>query len=312
MAAALMGAVADTGADAVKFQCHIADAESGPDEPWRVDPGRVRQDESRYAYWKRMEFTEDQWRQLRDEADELGLDFIVSPFSVVAVDMMERVAVDAFKVASGEVTNIPLLERIRDTELPVFLSTGMSTIEEIDRAVSAVGLNDTTIMQCTSMYPCPPKYAGLGHIARLKHRYRTKVGFSDHSGEIAAGIAAVTLGADALEVHIRTEPPCGPDADSSLTVDEIATLVDAVSWVEAAETHSKGAVAEKLSREREIFRQSLVYARDVPAGEVLGPGDVTTRKAGRGLAPDRLPTVLGRAVGYRKGKGAPVEWTDFA
>ena len=134
---AYIDAAARAGADAVKFQTHIAAAESSPAEPWRVKFSL--QDATRYDYWRRMEFTEEQWAGLRMHADETGLIFLSSPFSVEAAEMLLRVGMRAWKIASGEVNNVPLFECITATRLPVLLSTGMSRLAEIDRAVERVG-----------------------------------------------------------------------------------------------------------------------------------------------------------------------------
>src|SRR5258705_12356740 len=132
MAHAFIDAIANAGADAVKFQTHIASAESTPEEPWRTKFSR--QDNTRYEYWKRMEFTEPQWGGLKQHCDDLGLLFLSSPFSVEAVALLTRVGVSAWKVASGEVGTLQMLERMADTGLPVLLSTGMSPLKEIDKA----------------------------------------------------------------------------------------------------------------------------------------------------------------------------------
>ena len=129
-------AAGEAGADAVKFQTHIADAESTPQEPWRTDFGAP--DATRHDYWRRMEFSPDEWAELKDHAHKLDMAFISSPFSAAAVDLLDKVGVDAWKVASGEVTNLPLLEMLASRERHIYLSTGMSTLEEVDRAVEVL------------------------------------------------------------------------------------------------------------------------------------------------------------------------------
>src|SRR5690242_6804505 len=151
MAHAFIDAAARAGADAVKFQTHIAAAESSPQEPWRVKFSY--QDASRYDYWKRMEFTEAQWVGLEQHAREKGLVFLSSPFSMQAVELLARVGVPAWKVGAGEVSNLPMLERLAATGKPVILSSGMSPWEEMDRAVEAVRRN-CAVLQCTTSYPC--------------------------------------------------------------------------------------------------------------------------------------------------------------
>ena len=157
LAHAFIDAIARAGADAIKFQTHIASAESTPGEPWRIKFSR--QDETRYDYWQRMEFTEGQWHGLKEHADERGLLFLSSAFSLEAVELLERVGVAAWKVASGEVSSGPLLDRMVATGLPVLLSTGMSPLDEIDLAVERIrqGGNSFAVLQCTSAYPCPPE-----------------------------------------------------------------------------------------------------------------------------------------------------------
>src|ERR1700722_3675300 len=205
---AYIDAIANAGADAVKFQTHIAAAESTPAEQWRV-PFSF-QDASRYDYWKRMEFTEEQWLGLRRHAEEKGLEFLSSPFSVEAAELLQRIGMRMWKVASGEVTNTRLFDYIIGTRLPLMLSSGMSTIEEIDAVVSRIqGANiPLAVLQCTSMYPCPPEKVGLNMIPYYRQRYGCAVGLSDHSGTIYPGLAAATLGIELLEVHAVLSREC--------------------------------------------------------------------------------------------------------
>ena len=160
LAHSYVDAVARVGADAIKFQTHIAAAESTLDEPWRVRFSR--QDRTRLEYWRRMEFSEEEWRGLRAHAKERGLGFLSSPFSAEAVDLLKRVGVDVWKIASGEITNLQLYRKLQDTELPVLISTGMSGWGEIDDAVErARGAGLTfVLLQCTSVYPTPPARTG--------------------------------------------------------------------------------------------------------------------------------------------------------
>ena len=154
-------AVAGVGADAIKFQTHIAAAESTPAEPWRVRFSD--QDRSRYDYWKRTEFSEEEWRGLKTHAEERGLLFISSPFSIEATELLERVGVRVWKVASGELGNVPLLDRLARTGLPVVLSSGMSSWDELDVAVQRLRSSSVpvAVLQCTSAYPTPPEKVGL-------------------------------------------------------------------------------------------------------------------------------------------------------
>jgi len=197
---AYIDAIARTGASAVKFQTHIAAAESTKAEQFRVPFSY--QDASRYDYWKRLEFTQAQWAELADHAEERGLVFLSTPFSREAVEMLSGL-VPAWKVGSGEVTNPELLKDIRTTGLPVLLSSGMASWEELETAVASLEGSPLAVLQCTTAYPCTPEQVGLNVLSELRQQYECPVGLSDHSGTIYASLAAATLGANVQDVPMR-------------------------------------------------------------------------------------------------------------
>ena len=296
---AYIDAIADAGADAVKFQTHIASAESTPQEPWRVKFSP--QDATRYDYWRRMEFTEEQWHGLKTHADERGLFFLSSPFSPEAADLLSRVGVAAWKIASGEVGNVPMYDRIARTRLPVFISTGMSPLDEVDYAVQKLRTNQIpfAVLQCTSMYPTPAEKVGLNVITEFRKRYGCPVGLSDHSGTIYPGLAAAALGCDILEVHaVLSRRSFGPDAASSVTIDELRTLVDGVRFIETARSNpvEKDVAARELSAMRQLFNKSVVARVDLQAGTVLSEDHLALKKPGTGISADRLPQIIGRML----------------
>lgn len=299
---AFIDAAANAGADAIKFQTHLASAESTPDEPWRVHFSR--QDATRLDYWKRMEFTESEWMGLREHADDSGLAFLSSPFSLEAVELLERVGVSAWKIASGEVGNDALLDRVVRAGQPVILSSGMSPMEELDRAAKRIqhAQLPLTVLQCTSSYPCPPERVGLNVIPQLRDRYRCGVGLSDHSGTIYAGLAAATLGIDVLEVHITfSREMFGPDVVASLTTDELRALVDGVRFIERMRANpvDKDGLANEMTPLRELFTKSIVAARPLDPGTTLTRPDIAVKKPGTGLPPEQLNQVLGRRITRR-------------
>jgi N,N'-diacetyllegionaminate synthase len=299
MAHAYIDAVASAGADAVKFQTHIAAAESTQQEPWRLNFSL--QDATRYDYWKRMEFTEEQWRGLKHHAEKRGLSFLSSPFSVEAVELLMRVGVSAWKIASGEVNNAPLFERILATRLPIFLSTGMSPMSEIDAAVRQVQQQGIplAVLQCTSIYPCPPEKIGLNMIPFFQERYRCPVGLSDHSGLIYSGLAAATIGIGVLEVHVTfSREMFGPDVSSSLTTAELRQLIDGVRFIEKMKNNpvDKNQLAEDLTPMRNVFAKSVVARTALPPGTVLQREHLTAKKPGTGIAASRLPELIGRTL----------------
>jgi N-acetylneuraminate synthase len=299
LAHAFVDAIAAAGADAVKFQTHIAAEESTSGEPWRVPFSR--QDASRYDYWKRMEFTECQWKGLKEHAEGSGLMFLSSPFSVAAVDLLSRVGVAAWKVASGEVGDPAVFERMMATGLPLLISTGMSPLAEIDAVVGRAKLRGrpVAVLQCTTAYPCPPEKVGLNLIPFFRGRYGCRVGLSDHSGTIYPGLAAAALGADVVEVHVTlSREMFGPDVPASLTTDDLRRLVEGVRYIEAmrAAPVDKDAMAREVAPLRGLFTKSVVAGVDLPAGAVLRESDLATKKPGTGIPATRMGELVGRCL----------------
>jgi N,N'-diacetyllegionaminate synthase len=297
---AYIDAIAAAGADAVKFQTHIAAAESRRDEPWRVRFSY--EDETRYEYWERMQFSEHAWVGLRAHARERGLAFLSSPFSLEAVALLRRVGVAGWKIASGEVTNPALLGAVADTGQPVILSSGMSGWAELDSAVALVrsaGAGPLAVLQCTSSYPVLPERLGLNVIAEIAARYDCAPGLSDHSGTIYPSLGAVALRARVIEVHVAlSREGFGPDVPASVTTDELRELVEGVRLLEAALAApvDKDAVAAELAPMSAIFGRSLVATGPLPAGHELSAGDLVAKKPGDGIPPGRLTDVVGRRL----------------
>ncbi len=277
---------AAAGADAVKFQTHFAKEESTPGEPWRVKFSK--QDATRYEYWQRMEFTPEQWAGLADHATKVGLVFLSSAFSNKAVALLERLDMPAWKIASGEVSNHALLERMVATDRPLLLSSGMSSWQELDDAIGHVRTHggQVGVFQTTTSYPCPPERIGLNVMAELRERYGCPVGLSDHSAVPETGIAAAALGANMVEVHIVFSKDCfGPDTSSSLTREGLERLVNGIRHVERIvfNTVDKDRMAEETADLRRLFSKSIVAARDLEAGAVLTEADIAFKKPGTGI-----------------------------
>jgi N,N'-diacetyllegionaminate synthase len=303
LAHAFIDAIAAAGADAVKFQTHIAAAESTPAELFRV--AFSRQDASRYEYWARMEFSEAQWRGLDEHCRERGVLFVSSPFSVEAVDLLDRVGQPLWKMASGEVSNTQLLDRVLDraarTAAPVLLSTGMSPLAETDAAVARVQTRGVSVgvMQCTTAYPCPPEQIGLNMVSVYRDRYGCWTGLSDHSATIYPGLAGAALGLDLLEVHVAlSREMFGPDVVASVTTTELRQLVDGVRFIERMRAHplDKDASAADTAPLRRLFTRSLVAKGALAAGTVLAREHFLIKKPGTGVSPNRLADVLGKRL----------------
>ncbi len=293
-------AVATTGVDAIKFQTHIAEAESSAAEPFRVNFSY--EDATRYDYWQRMSFTKAQWIEIKKHCEEVGLEFMSSPFSQAAVDLLEEIDVKRYKIGSGEVNNFLMLEKIAKTGKPIILSSGMSSFVEIEEAVNFLTPfgNDLTILQCTTSYPTPPERVGLNVITELKNRYpNLKIGLSEHTAKIYTGIAAVALGAEVLEFHVVFDRRMfGPDAASSLTIDETKQLVEGVRFLEKslANPIDKSTNAQ-YSDLKKIFEKTLAVNKDLPKGAVIKFEDLEAKKpAKQGIAAADFRRVIGKEL----------------
>lgn len=314
MAHAFIDAIADAGADAVKFQTHLATAESTKREKWRVKFSR--QDTTRYAYWKRMEFTKNQWRGLRQHARERHLTFLSSPFSEHAVRLLHEIGVPGWKIASGEMGNLPLLRNIAATKLPVLMSSGISTLDELDAAVRV--FRDTAVefalLQCTTQYPCPPERIGLNLLAELRTRYECPVGLSDHSGSIYVGLAAAALGASLLEVHVTFDRRMfGPDVSSSLTLDELGSLTQGVRTIHQLRTNpvDKNSLSQSMAPLRRLFGKGIVARQLLDRGTRITCQSLAFKKPLDGIPAGSLDKVLGRRLRRRLLKDDPVRWCDL-
>jgi N,N'-diacetyllegionaminate synthase len=299
MAHAYIDAVAKTGCNAIKFQTHIAEAESSIHEPFRVKFSK--QDASRFDYWKRMEFSIKEWKELKAHCDLVGLEFMSSPFSNAAVDLLEEVGVKRYKVGSGEVNNFVLLNKIAQTKKPVIISSGMSSFNELDKTINFLKSKnvDYSILQCTTSYPTEPAQFGLNVIQELKNRYKVSVGFSDHSSSIEACIAATTLGAEILEFHVVfNKEMFGPDVKASLTMEETAALVKAVKNIEAAlQKPVDKSVNSKFDSLKSIFEKSLAVNKNLKKGHILTFSDLETKKPkGFGILANDYERIIGHKI----------------
>ena len=281
-------ALAPTGVDAIKFQTHIAEAESSQYEQFRIPFSYV--DKTRYDYWKRMELTLDQWIEVKAHCDAVGLQFISSPFSCAAVDLLEKVGIHQYKVGSGEMNNHLLLQKIAKTGKPVILSSGMSNLQELDCAIQIFSKKGipVSVLQCTTAYPTTPSQWGLHILKVLKDRFKIAVGFSDHSGDIFAALAATALGADLIEIHaVFDKRMFGPDAKASLEMDDILRLVTGIKEIKQAlqNSFSKDDDAENFTCLKNMFGKSLAVNKELPEGHIITFNDLEAKKPfGKGIA----------------------------
>lgn len=300
----------ECGVDAVKFQVHIFDSESLPHAP---NPPYFK-DESRQEYFERTSFTQHEWGKLKDYAEiECGVEFLASPFSNEAVDLLESLNVKTFKIASGEVTNLPMLQKIGQLRKSVLLSSGMSNWNEIDAAVQCLtdnGCVDLTLLQCTSDYPCLPENSGLNILDEIRIRYpQHKIGYSDHTLGFAIPIAAVCKGASVIEKHFTlSKQMYGSDAQFSSEPDELKSLVQALRAVEKGLLHTidKDLKASELAAMKSTFEKMIVASRDLSKGTILQKPDLAFKKPMDGISASKYKLVIGKILQHDLKKDMPI------
>ena len=302
--------VAESGADAIKFQTHIAKEESSPNEPFRLNI--FPQDKNRYEYWERTSFSEVQWSELKKHAEEKNLLFLSTPFSISAVELLKRIDIKGWKVGSGETNNLLLLEKLSEYNLPIILSSGMSYMYELDKCIEFLKLKKIplSLMQCTSQYPSNPKDFGLNMISVFRERYNIPIGFSDHSGELSTALAAVALGAKVIEVHITWDKACfGPDSKSSLTISALSECVKGIRNIEKSINSpvNKDSIANNLSEMRFLFTKGLVAKKDIPKDSIITKDMLEARKPAIGISVFDYHKTIGKIVKKDISKGTPLK-----
>ena len=307
----LIEAAAACGADAVKFQTHISEAETLQDAPM---PAYFR-GEPRYEYFRRTGFRLEQWQALKAQCDALGVMFLSSPFSLEAVDLLEQVGMAVYKIPSGEVSNLPLLDRVKATGKPVLLSSGMSGWGEMDAAVATLsGGGPITVMQCSSAYPCPPERVGLNVMLDMGRRYGLPVGYSDHTLGHAACFAACALGAVTIEKHFTfSRLMYGSDAKNSMEPSEFRLLADGLRDIRTMLSNpvDKDDLAPYGDMKR-IFEKSVVAARPLAAETVLAASDLAFKKPGDGIPAARWRDLVGRTLRLSVGKDHKFQPNDLS
>ncbi len=290
-------ALADCGVDAVKFQTHIANAESSEFEQFRVNFSY--EDKTRFDYWKRMEFTLEQWVGLKKHCEDKGVEFLSSPFSIEAVELLEKLNVKRYKIGSGELSNFLMLDAIAKTRKPIILSSGMSDWNELDDSINFLKKynNKISLLQCTTAYPTQPEQWGLSVMQKMKDRYQIEVGFSDHSGDIYACLAATSLGAEILEFHaVFNHSMFGPDAKASLNIEQISQLVNGVRAINISlNTLQLKEDITNFSQIKTMFGKSLATKVDVKKGNLISSTELESKKPGdKGIPAKYFENIIGK------------------
>ncbi len=309
----IIRAAKEAGADAIKLQTYTPDTmtlASNRDE-FIIGGGTIWDGRNLHDLYGEA-YTPWEWQpKLKQAAEELGMDCFSSAFDSTAVDFLENMDVPAHKIASFELVDIPLIQKIARTGKPLIMSTGMATVEEIEEALRSArgaGASQIALLKCTSAYPAPVQDMNLRTIPEMARRFGVPVGLSDHTMGIAAPVAAVALGACIIEKHLtlsRSTP--GPDSVFSLEPQEFKAMVDAVRTAEKAlgKIHFGLSTKEEASR---IFRRSLFVVEDVQQGDAFTPANVRSIRPAHGLHPRYLPEVLGKRASRKIKRGTPLSW----
>ncbi|HCE45648.1 MAG TPA: pseudaminic acid synthase [Lentisphaeria bacterium] len=312
----IIKAAKKSGADAVKIQTYTADTLTidCDNKYFKIGKGTIWEGRTLYGLYGEA-YTPWDWQpRLKIVAEKLGLDFFSTPFDPSSVEFLQKMKMPAYKVASFELVDLPLIRRIAKTGKPMIMSTGMASLKEIGEAVKAArsaGCRQLALLKCTSAYPANSSEMNLKTIPDMERKFGTVGGLSDHTLGSAVSVAAVSLGASIIEKHItlsRKDP--GPDSAFSLEPSEFKEMVDAIRTVEAALGKVNYAVSEKEAASR-MFRRSLFVVADVKAGEKFTAGNVRSIRPGHGLAPKYLDAVLGKKAKMDIPRGTPLQKKMF-
>ena len=308
--------ISEAGADAVKFQTHIANSESTEFDKFRIKSKYVL-DKNRLEYWQRTSFTKDQWKKLKNYSEKKGLLFMSSPFSLEAVEILNNLKIKAWKVGSGEVNNLPLIEKIAKTRKPVFLSSGMSTYDELNKVLKIIKKYHKKIilMQCTSLYPCPPEKSGLGLITEFKKKFKLPIGYSDHTAQLGIQFSAISLGAQVIETHVTFDKKIKTfDSSVSINFDELKFLCEQIIIIKKAikSDISKNFLDKDLMRNKFLFEKSIYIKKSIKKNEKLRFNILDFKKPAIGIKAVDYKKVLNKKINKDKKSGEPLNIKDIS
>ena len=314
LAKKLIDAAREAGADAVKFQTFITEEVVTPGaQKAEYQKETTGADESQFDMLKRLELTENNFAELSNYARNKGLIFLATPFDERSVDLLDELDVPAFKIASGEITNVPLLRHIARKKKPVILSTGMATLDEIGESLEIIRqekLTEIILLHCVSCYPAQIADMNLRAIQTLKLTFGLPVGLSDHTqSAVAVPVAALVSGACVIEKHFTLDKKLpGPDHRASLEPEELRQMMQAIRDIEKALGDGLKKPTPEEKENRKVARRSIVAKVDIPRGTVIKEDMLDVKRPGDGIEPKYLATVIGRRVRKNIGSGEMVGW----
>ena len=316
LAKKLIDIAKDAGVDAVKFQTFKAEnvvTKNAEKAEYQKETAAIG--ELQYDMIKKLELTEEDFKELADYAKKKDIIFLSSPFDRESVDLLDEISVPAYKVPSGEITNFPLLKHIAKKGKPIILSTGMATLGEIEdalRVIREVGVDDVVLLHCVTSYPAKIEDVNLRVIETLKHAFKLSVGFSDHTHGITVPIAAVSLEAVVIEKHFTLDNNLpGPDHKSSLEPDELKEMVVAIRDVEKALGDGIKRPTKEEEEIKKVARRSIVAKVDILEGTVITEDMLNIKRPGTGISPSKLNDVLRKKAIKNIKKDEILKWNDI-
>ena len=314
LAKKLVDAAKEAGADAVKFQTfktkNLVTKNAKKAEYQIKNSGK----ESQYEMIKKLELSDDEFREIAEYAESKGIIFLSSPFDTKSVDLLDEIDIPAFKIASGEITNFPLLKHIAKKQKPVILSTGMSTLGEVEEALNLIEKynDDIILMHCLTNYPAKKEDANLNVIKTLEHAFKKPVGFSDHTSGIEMSVAAVALGSCVIEKHFTIDKNLpGPDHKASLEPQELSQMVKAIRNVEKGLGNGVKKPTDDEIKIKRLVRKSIVAKEDIPQGSVITEEMICIKRPGTGIEPKYLDKLLGKELVKDAKKDTLLKWDQL-
>lgn len=295
----LVLAAKNAGVDAVKFQTFNTDnlvTKTAVKAEYQVN--NTGNNDSQYEMLKKLELSQQDYRELRELCDELDIEFMSTPFDIESIEQLENLNVNRFKLPSGEITNYPYLVRLAKTNKPIIMSSGMATVEDIEATITVLkenGVKDLSLLHCTTEYPAPFQEVNLKAMEYLRNKFGLRIGYSDHTKGIEVPIAAVAMGAEIIEKHFTLDKNMeGPDHKASLEPNELLAMVKAIRNVELAIGDGEKKPSKSEIKNKTVARKSIVAKKRILQGEIFAEDNLTTKRPGTGISPMLWNEVIGQ------------------
>lgn len=316
LAKKMIDAAKSSGADAVKFQTFTASklvSEGTPKVEYQKNT--TSPSESHYEMIRRLELSLDSHLELKDYCDQVGIDFLSTPYDVESAKFLDKLGVKFFKTASADLVDFQLHQFIASTGKPAIIATGMATLDEVERVVRLyieAGNSNVILLHCVSNYPCSDSSINLLAIKAIADAFSLPVGFSDHSVGNVAAVLSIALGAKVIEKHFTLDKNLpGPDHLASSTPDEFYELATSVRRAEKILGKSQKSCQEEEKQMARVSRKSIILGQAMRAGDVLSEGNLVLKRPGTGIDPFKLPQIYGKKIRIDCGAGHLLSWSDI-